>query len=370
MSVVKMAPGFDDWLPVITSPRPTSSPSFSGSSPDDLSIQEKGALIPVLVGFIGIAGLCISEVEKNRRLLNSEPDLASSSAGWEMRKWFHALLGVANILRAISIVVELVVPSDGDCTEFTCLILGVSQSVPDLAFLTTYSLLILFWAQLYYATWGVSYASLRPGFLLANNLVIVVFVIIAVVGAVNRTFDVARTDVFYLFAVTYVACALLMLFYGLKVISQLRLKTTVSQAFPARDMIIRRVSILCAMCSTVLTIRAAYCVCAVTLFKDNLGYPDLPSRHAFDAALYTTLDFLPSIVLLIMTVKKQASQEDADGTLGGDMSSQGAGHTLFSDGNSELYAPLQMTPPTLVDESLTARLFRSDAELEQQSRQI
>jgi hypothetical protein len=335
-------------------------------------------LLPVLACAVGVSLWAVVEVARNRRLLLDEPDLARSSAGWEMRLLFHRLLALSNGLRALALVLELALGAramDSECAHVECWALGLAHGLADLSFLCTFSLLTLFWAQLHYATWGVSYASLRPGFLLANNVVGVIFVILAVASAANRDYRLLRVGSAYVLAISYLVAAALMVFYGAKVVAQLRPQPASLQQFPARSMILRRVVALCLMCSLALTAHAVFCVAQVAIWGGDLGYPGFTSKYGVDALRFSLLDLVPSLLIMLLTVKKNVAAQDGGAGLappqpGSQLQSHGSRGDLLYESSGDLYAPFSVTPTMLEDsESLAQRLLRSDNELESQARQ-
>ncbi len=90
---------------------------MASSAPDTPGAE---VLLPVLACAVGVSLWAVVEVARNRRLLVDEPDLARSSAGWEMRLLFHRLLALSNGLRALALVLELALGArDGErlCTR-------------------------------------------------------------------------------------------------------------------------------------------------------------------------------------------------------------------------------------------------------------
>jgi hypothetical protein len=91
--------------------------AMASSAPDTPGAE---VLLPVLACAVGVSLWAVVEVARNRRLLVDEPDLARSSAGWEMRLLFHRLLALSNGLRALALVLELALGArDGErlCTR-------------------------------------------------------------------------------------------------------------------------------------------------------------------------------------------------------------------------------------------------------------
>lgn len=86
--------------------------------------------------------------------------------GWTTQKVFHLLNFVVNAVRSIVFVlrraVQRIRPE---------VVQHILLDMPGLAFFTTYVLLVLFWAEIYYQARGVSSDGLRPTFYTINIVV-------------------------------------------------------------------------------------------------------------------------------------------------------------------------------------------------------
>lgn len=101
-------------------------------------------LVPDILLFLAAAGACFA-LGLWRAKGEDPNEAATSSTGTEMRRRLQLLLLLANAARAVGLVVEMVLFEDGVCPgAWTC---ALVRGGPDLLFLTTYSMLILFWAQ-------------------------------------------------------------------------------------------------------------------------------------------------------------------------------------------------------------------------------
>ncbi len=336
------------------------------------------ALIPVCSLFVLTAAFALREILQNRRLLKSDPEIASSSAGWEMRKRFHLFLFLALILRTVSILFEIffkenaspdhhhgnktsesffgvmmsggdVRPKRGDPADLSPTdgwMLAVLHTIPSLFFLTTYSLLILFWAQLYYAAWGGSYSSLRPLFYLSNAIIYIAFVSVAAytIADPHASREDFRTSALYILGITYFICAAFMVYYGSRVAAQLRPRSRSSGttgSYTARKMVLRRVTLLCAVCATVFCLRSAYCFVALySSWSKYEGYPPSVNHDTFDAIFYVLMELIPGIFILVLT--RQHVGGDA-----GDISetvTRVSEEDGFDTDGTEDYPPVYMPP--------------------------
>lgn len=101
-------------------------------------------LVPDILLFLAAAAACFA-LGLWRAKGEDPNEAATSSTGTEMRRRLQLLLLLANAARAVGLVVETVLFEDGICPgAWTC---ALVRGGPDLLFLTTYSMLILFWAQ-------------------------------------------------------------------------------------------------------------------------------------------------------------------------------------------------------------------------------
>ncbi|PNX77101.1 tobamovirus multiplication protein 3 [Trifolium pratense] len=89
--------------------------------------------------------------------------------GWTTQKVFHFLNFLVNAVRCLVFVffrsVQRLQPE---------IVQHILLDVPSLAFFTTYALLVLFWAEIYYQARAVSTDGLKPSFYTINIVVYVV----------------------------------------------------------------------------------------------------------------------------------------------------------------------------------------------------
>ncbi|KAH9602380.1 hypothetical protein KSS87_002895 [Heliosperma pusillum] len=93
--------------------------------------------------------------------------------GWTTQKVFHFLNFIVNGVRCVVFVfrrdVQHLQPE---------IVQHVLLDVPSLAFFTTYALLVLFWAEIYYQARAVSTDGLRPSFYTINAVVYLIQVVL------------------------------------------------------------------------------------------------------------------------------------------------------------------------------------------------
>ncbi|KAB2623954.1 TOM THREE-like protein 1 [Pyrus ussuriensis x Pyrus communis] len=89
--------------------------------------------------------------------------------GWTTQKVFHFLNFVVNGVRSAVFVFRRQVQK-----LHPKIVQHILLDMPSLAFFTTYALLVLFWAEIYYQARAVSTDGLRPSFLTVNAVVYVI----------------------------------------------------------------------------------------------------------------------------------------------------------------------------------------------------
>ncbi|MBA0782491.1 hypothetical protein Gotri_000372 [Gossypium trilobum] len=92
--------------------------------------------------------------------------------GWTTQKVFHFLNFLVNGVRALVFVFRRSVQN-----LHPEIVQHILLDMPSLAFFTTYALLILFWAEIYYQARAVSTDRLRPSFFTINAVVYTIQVI-------------------------------------------------------------------------------------------------------------------------------------------------------------------------------------------------
>jgi len=267
-----------------------------------------GANVLVFVMVLFMAAGCWTVLLVLRNRGDTRPvvrDMGRAGAGLRMRVWVHVLLLVAISGRVVAVLVELLLKisdvqtlADRKCEQLNCWVVGVLHGVPDIMYLSMYSLLTLYFAQLYYETQGISYASLRPGFVVANFLVFLIFASLALVSLLRGNYFMLRGNMFAIMGLAYLFSAATMFYYGVLVIFQLRTK---GNLLPNQHSVQMRVVILCFVCILSLLAHAGYCIAALTILKDTLGYPKEIGVLGFDALAYTFFELVPTLTILVLT---------------------------------------------------------------------
>ncbi|CAN7020693.1 hypothetical protein BRARA_F00979 [Brassica rapa] len=211
--------------------------------------------------------------------------------GWTTQKVFHFLNFLVNGVRALVFVFRR------DAQNMQPEILQhILLDIPSLAFFTTYALLVLFWAEIYYQARAVSTDGLRPSFFTINALVYVVQIALWLVlwwKPVHVTVIISKM----FFACVSLFAALGFLLYGGRLFLML-------QRFPVeskgRRKKLQEVGYVTSICFTCFLIR-----CIMMCFNafDDAADLDVLDHPILNFIYYLLVEILPSSLVLFILRK-------------------------------------------------------------------
>ncbi|GAQ91786.1 tobamovirus multiplication protein [Klebsormidium nitens] len=213
--------------------------------------------------------------------------------GWTTQKVFHLLNFIVNTVRALSFIWRPAV------AQMKPQVAGaIVMDLPGLLFFTTYTLLVLFWAEIYHQARSLPTDNLRPAFLITNAAVYVVQFLIWVVmylePGLHREIDMAAK---LFFAVVSLAAASGFLLYGGRLFLMLRRFPIESKG---RRKKLREVGFVTAICFTCFTIRAV--MIAWSAFSKEADL-DVLNHPILNAIYYTLTEIVPSALVLYILRK-------------------------------------------------------------------
>jgi hypothetical protein len=220
-----------------------------------------------------------------------------SSAGGETRSVFMGMLALSNFSRAITLCIEGFTQQDKQIQRSVrTWVRDFLSSLPTLFFLTTYSVVILFWAQVYYASVLVSFPLLKPIVIFINIAVYVVFSVIACLTLLLMAWSEFRQYLYFLLGVIFLFCGLNFFYYGVKVAAQLSDR---NKQLSRKSRIIKRVVILTSSVPLILLARGVYCSMVGLGFI--AGYPPWGlSKLTWDSLNFFVTEFVPSVLMLMV----------------------------------------------------------------------
>ncbi|KXZ49923.1 hypothetical protein GPECTOR_19g374 [Gonium pectorale] len=216
--------------------------------------------------------------------------------GWTTQKVFHLLNGLVAALRCSVFLFRPAV--EGLHPMVTKLML---LDLPGLLFFTTYTLLVLFWAEIYHQARNLPAAALRPTFLINNVIVYAVLAGLWALTTFGRTSDIqewAYTVSNLWLAGVFLAAAVGFLLYGGRLFVML-------QRFPiesrGRRKKLREVGLVTSICAGCFVFRSVMIATSAAdrndLEVDMLGHPLL------NIAYYALAEIIPSFCVLFILRK-------------------------------------------------------------------
>lgn len=211
--------------------------------------------------------------------------------GWTTQKVFHFLNFLVNGVRAVVFVFRR------DVQKFQPeIVRHVLLDVPSLAFFTTYALLVLFWAEIYYQARAVSTDGLRPSFLTINGVVYLIQIVLWLVIWWNPAPALVILSKMFFAGVSLFA-ALGFLLYGGRLFLML-------QRFPVeskgRRKKLQEVGYVTTICFTCFLIR-----CIMMCFNafDKAADLDVLYHPVLNFIYYLLVEILPSTLVLFILRK-------------------------------------------------------------------
>lgn len=211
--------------------------------------------------------------------------------GWTTQKVFHLMNFVVNAARA------LVFGFYKDVFDFNIKIFSVVLlDFPALLFFSTYTLLVLFWAEIYHQARSLPTDKLRPGFLSMNVVIYVLQLIIWVYEWLSyNAVSLAVARLF--FAVVSFFAALGFLLYGGRLFLMLRRFPLESKGRRKKLREVGFVTGICFMCFIIRTV-----VVAASAFDANVDL-DVLDHPVLNLIYYLLVEILPSALVLFILRK-------------------------------------------------------------------
>ena len=257
-------------------------------------------LLVVALLSVVVAVLALQEFLRLQAI--SAPDL---SAGAHVRKFFFALLGAEAFYRAVALVVEtLAMPGSTD-RNIAAISVFVRCS-PHLLYLSAYSILVLYWAQLCYTLDNTPFFHTRTIFLGANFAVYVVtlitFILICFNVINNKVFFCEMALVF-----SAILCAMVVFFVRL-------IKLLPDQLISVKN-VHARLHPLTLTCCSALFLGAAYYWCVafnvVNTYFGDVSYSTDQAIYMFDAVCVLVIETIPSFVMIYFLARIDSADRSA-----------------------------------------------------------
>ncbi|XP_062189951.1 tobamovirus multiplication protein 1-like [Phragmites australis] len=211
--------------------------------------------------------------------------------GWTTQKVFHLMNFLVNGVRALVFGFHVHV-----FLLRTRVYKLVLLDFPGLLFFSTYTLLVLFWAEIYHQARNLPTDKLRPAYIAVNSIVYVVQVCIWIYLGINDNATVELESKLFIVAVSFVAL-LGFSVYGGRLFSLLRRFPIESKG---RQKKLYEVGTVTAICVTCFLIRCA--VVALSAFEPDVSLEVL-DHPILDFFYYMLTEILPSALVLFILRK-------------------------------------------------------------------
>ncbi|SCQ16072.1 conserved protein, unknown function [Plasmodium ovale] len=234
---------------------------------------------------------------------NSKVSLIASAnwTGEQTRNFLFIFLFFCHISRIASLIILTYLDIRYGEIDYNTLLLFPNfyfylillKTAPTYLFLSSFTIIILFWSQVYYASILVSTPHLQSFYVLVNVVVHVANFVFACLAYFTRAFYdyiyynyILESVIDYLISVAF-------LYYGLKVTNKLREK---SKGNIKKSSIIKRILSLAIIMFIILSLKGIYSFwCFVKDANFSSSYFDLPTC---DAIVYFLSECIPSVLII------------------------------------------------------------------------
>ncbi|XP_027348733.1 tobamovirus multiplication protein 1-like [Abrus precatorius] len=211
--------------------------------------------------------------------------------GWTTQKVFHLLNFVVNGLRAVLFgLYKSVFAIRPKALEH------VLMEVPGLLFFSTYTLLVLFWAEIYHQARSEPAHKLRPAYFIINGIIYFVQVCLWINMSVSKTVTGMEAAKLFLAVLSFCA-ALGFLLYGGRLFFLLRRFPIESRG---RQKKLYEVGSVTTICCTCFMIRCA--LLALSAFDEDADL-DVMNHPVLNLVYYLLVEIVPSALVLFILRK-------------------------------------------------------------------
>ncbi|XP_043717115.1 tobamovirus multiplication protein 3-like [Telopea speciosissima] len=211
--------------------------------------------------------------------------------GWTTQKVFHFLNFLVNAVRSLVFVfrrnVQLIKPE---------IFQHVLLDMPSLGFFTTYALLVLFWAEIYYQARAISTDGLRPSFYTVNTVVYSIQIVLWLILWLKPVSVVLILSKVFFAGVSFFA-ALGFLLYGGRLFLMLQRFPVESKGRRKKLQEVGYVTTICFSCFL------ARCIMMCFNAFDKAADLDVLDHPVLNFVYYLLVEILPSILVLFILRK-------------------------------------------------------------------
>ena len=262
---------------------------------DSSSEAESLALIVSLL--FAVLGFSLLIYVRRRKESGNHPGMAL--AGSEMRILFLTCLGIANACRSVSILIDVGVREqvkasalDASWKTWTR---DVLMCLPSLMFASSFSVVVMFWAQVYYAAVLRPFPLLRALFVFANVAAYGAFLLLICITLHMSAWEQFAGYLDLLLGGLFILDSIGLFIFGVRVAGNLAERRT---SGGSRKYLIRRVLLLTALVPVLLFARGFWCIFIGAGWIN--GNPFGVERLSWDSVVFGFSELIPSILFVLM----------------------------------------------------------------------
>lgn len=229
-----------------------------------------------------------------------------SSISHRTRVCFILLCLLANVTRTVSIIIldltwpivneySSILQNETKIEEWS---LDLLRTLPSLVYLSSYSVVVLFWAHVYYTSILISTPQIVSFFILINTVIYGLYISGMVISLFSNLLSFVTFSMFLL-TISYIAISISMLYYGIKVVSHLTRRAASGTIL--RYNVIQRVLFLTVFCPALLFIKGVISgvQCIYSIAGVPVHFKILDKTPVGDSVIFILTELLPSIVIVV-----------------------------------------------------------------------
>eukprot|EP00210_Caulerpa_lentillifera_P005310 g5073.t1 len=229
--------------------------------------------------------------------------------GWTTQKVFHLLNFIVCLLRALTFGLHSHMKDLYEAIDSHSLQIIILE-LPSLLFFTTYSLLVLFWAEIYHQANAAETRKLRPYFLLVNLVIYVIQAILWLATLPHYSRETDRNISAVWLSIVFLVAAIGFLIYGGCLFHMLSKFPIASRG---RKRKLQEVGGITIICSIAFIARSAFMFMFV-LDDDDFDI-DLLEDDFLNIIFYTICELIPTISVLFILRKLPPKRSKLDSSI-------------------------------------------------------
>ncbi|KAF7457864.1 putative membrane protein [Cryptosporidium felis] len=263
----------------------------------------------------------------------------ASSISHRTRICFILLCLIANLSRTVSIIIlDVMWPIMSEYRSFLGDEINIEEwyqnllrTLPSLIYISSYSVVVLFWAHVYYSSMLINTPYMISFFIATNSIMYGLYIIGLITSLLSNLLSFITFSLFLL-SITYTFSSISLLYFGIKVVTHLTRRAASGTIL--RYNVIQRVLFLTIFCPVLLFTRGI--ISGIQCIYSFLGIPTqnniLEKTPTGDTLIFILTELFPSIIIVISFWQKLSPSNST-------ISTRGLGYTsgIFSNNTNDNY---------------------------------